>query len=329
MSATEFEIIRRYFRRQQPQRDDVIAGIGDDAALLLVPAGSELVICMDTLVAGVHFPVSTPAAAIGHKSLAVNLSDLAAMGATPAWATLSLTLPDSDPAWLEDFSQAFFRLADRFGIQLVGGDTTCGPLSVTVQAHGFVPRGHALRRQGAQPGDRIYVSGTLGDAGLALQFGDQADKALRQRLDYPEPRIDTGLVLRDYASAAIDISDGLLADLGHLLESDGPVVPMGASLQIDELPRSVAFTKAVQHAGSAMRGLFYELPLSAGDDYELCFTVPPRACEALEAAFSRRPVACTAIGVVEQNPGVRCLKANGEVYHAVTDGYQHFGGTGG
>ena len=329
MSATEFEIIRRYFRRQQPQRDDVIAGIGDDAALLQVPAGSELVVCMDTLVAGIHFPLSTAAAAIGHKSLAVNLSDLAAMGATPAWATLSLTLPDSDPVWLESFSRAFFRLADRYGIQLVGGDTTRGTLSVTVQAHGFVPRGRALRRQGAQPGDRIYVTGTLGDAGLALQLGDQADKVLRQRLDYPEPRIDIGLVLRDYASAAIDISDGLLADLGHLLEADGADASKGASLQIDELPRSAVFTKTIEQAGTARQDLFYELPLSAGDDYELCFTAPPHACEALEAALSRRPVACTAIGVVEQNPGVRCLKANGEVYHAVTDGYQHFGGTGG
>jgi thiamine-monophosphate kinase len=329
MSATEFEIIRRYFRRQQPQRDDVIAGIGDDAALLQVPAGSELVVCMDTLVAGIHFPLSTAAAAIGYKSLAVNLSDLAAMGATPAWATLSLTLPDSDPVWLESFSRAFFRLADRYGIQLVGGDTTRGTLSVTVQAHGFVPRGRALRRQGAQPGDRIYVTGTLGDAGLALQFGDQADKVLRQRLDYPEPRIDIGLVLRDYASAAIDISDGLLADLGHLLEADGADASKGASLQIDELPRSAVFTKTIEQAGPARQDLFYELPLSAGDDYELCFTAPPHACKSLEAALSNLPVACTAIGVIDQGPGVRCLKANGEVYHPATHGYQHFGGAGG
>jgi thiamine-monophosphate kinase len=330
MSATEFEIIRRYFRRQQPQREDVIAGIGDDAALLQVPAGNELVVCMDTLVAGIHFPVFTPAAAIGHKALAVNLSDLAAMGASPAWATLSLTLPDSDPVWLEDFSQAFFRLAARYGVQLVGGDTTRGPLSVTVQAHGFVPRGRALRRQGAQPGDRIYVTGTLGDAGLALQLGDQADKALRQRLDYPEPRIATGLVLRDYASAAIDISDGLLADLGHLLEADGTgASSMGASIAIDELPRSAVFRKAIQRAGLAQQELYYEMPLSAGDDYELCFTVSPQACEVLESALSNQPVACTAIGVIEQGPGVRCLMANGEVYHPVTKGYQHFGGTGG
>ena len=324
MSATEFEIIRRYFTRQQPQRDDVIAGIGDDAALLQVPSGSELVVCMDTLVAGVHFPESTPAAAIGHKALAVNLSDLAAMGAIPAWATLSLTLSDNDAAWLEDFSQAFSRLADRYGVQLVGGDTTRGPLSITVQAHGFVPAGRALRRQGARPGDRIYVTGTLGDAGLALQLGDQADPVLRQRLDYPEPRIAAGQLLREYASAAIDISDGLLADLGHLLEADDT----GASIDIDALPRSAVFTVTTQQAGFTQRDLFYALPLSAGDDYELCFTVPEQSCEEMELALSSQTINCTAIGVIEQQPGIRCRRANGDMYQAAVEGYQHFGGEG-
>ena len=318
MSGREFEIIRRYFTRQQPQREDVIAGIGDDAALLQVPADSELVVCMDTLVAGVHFPESTAAAAIGHKALAVNLSDLAAMGATPAWVTLSLTLPDDDPVWLENFSQGFFRLADRYDVQLVGGDTTRGPLSVTVQAHGFVPAGRALRRQGAQAGDRIYVTGTLGDAGLALCMGDQADTVLRQRLDYPDPRISAGQLLRGVASAAIDVSDGLLADLGHLLEADG----LGASINIDELPRSATLTAATRQQSS-----FYELPLSAGDDYELCFTVPEKDCIEMETALFSQSLEFTAIGVIEQEPGIRCYQANGDLYQAVTNGYQHFGGT--
>ena len=316
MSGREFEIIRRYFKRQQPQRDDVIAGIGDDAALLQVPADRELVVCMDTLVAGVHFPESSAAAAIGHKALAVNLSDLAAMGATPAWATLSLTLPDNDPDWLENFSQAFFRLADRYDVQLVGGDTTRGPLSVTVQAHGFVPGGSALRRQGAEPGDRIYVTGTLGDAGLALQTGEHAGHVLQQRLDYPEPRIAAGQLLRDVASAAIDISDGLLADLGHLLAADG----LGASVNIDDLPRSAAFAAATRQQSS-----FYELPLSAGDDYELCFTVAERDCHEMEASLSSQSIEFTAIGVIERESGIRCHKANGDLYQAATDGYQHFG----
>ena len=173
MSDTEFDIIRRYFTRQDSNRGDVVTGIGDDAALLRVPAGMELVVCMDTLVDGVHFPGGTPATAIGHKALAVNLSDLAAMGAEPAWVTLSLTMPESDPDWLAAFSRGFFELADRYQVQLVGGDTTQGPLAVTVQAHGFVPAGQALRRQGAQAGDHIYVTGTLGDAGLALQRAAQ------------------------------------------------------------------------------------------------------------------------------------------------------------
>ena len=317
MSETEFEIIRRYFTRQQPQRKDVIAGIGDDAALLQVPADSELVVCMDTLVAGVHFPETTTAAAIGHKALAVNLSDLAAMGATPAWATLSLTLPESDPVWLEQFSQGFFRLADRYDVQLVGGDTTRGSLSVTVQAHGFVPAGRALRRQGAQAGDRIYVTGTLGDAGLALHLGDQADPVLQQRLDFPEPRVAAGQLLRDVASAAIDVSDGLLADLNHLLEADN----LGATVNIDELPRSAALTAATRQQSS-----FHELPLSAGDDYELCFTVPERACHEMEAVLSSQSIEFTVIGVIEQDPGIRCHQANGNLYQAATDGYQHFGG---
>ena len=322
MSGREFEIIRRYFTRQQPQREDVIAGIGDDAALLQVPADTELVVCMDTLVAGVHFPATTTAAAIGHKALAVNLSDLAAMGAIPAWATLSLTLPDDDPVWLENFSQGFFRLADRYNVQLVGGDTTRGPLSVTVQAHGFVPGGGALRRQGAQVGDRIYVTGTLGDAGLALHLGDQADPVLQQRLDYPEPRIPAGRLLRDVASAAIDISDGLLADLGHLLETDNPGVTLGAAVNIDELPRSVAFTAVTRQQPS-----FHELPLSAGDDYELCFTVPEKGCIEMEAALLSQSLEFTAIGVIEREPGIRCHQANGDLYRAVTNGYQHFGDT--
>jgi thiamine-monophosphate kinase len=319
MSDTEFDIIRRYFTRQVPDRRDVVTGIGDDAALLRVPAGIELVVCMDTLVDGVHFPAGTPAAAIGHKALAVNLSDLAAMGAEPAWATLSLTLPESDPDWLADFSQAFFKLADRYQLQLVGGDTTRGPLSVTVQVHGFVPNGQALRRQGAQPGDHIYVTGTLGDAGLALRSGGHDGEVLRQRLDYPEARIAAGRLLRGYASAAIDISDGLLADLGHMLAADD----LGASLNVDELPRSAAFKELTQQSAR-----FYELPLSAGDDYELCFTVPEGACKAMEAALSSQSIDFTAIGLIEQESGIRCHKADGGLYQPATDGYQHFGTTG-
>ena len=321
MSDTEFDIIRRYFTRQDSRRRDVIAGIGDDAALLQVPAGMELVVCMDTLVEGVHFPIGTPAAAIGHKALAVNLSDLAAMGAEPAWATLSLTIPESDPDWLADFSQAFFKLADRYQVQLVGGDTTRGPLAVTVQAHGFVPESLALRRQGAQAGDHIYVTGTLGDAGLALQLAGDAGNELQHQLDYPEPRIAAGQALRGIASAAIDISDGLLADLGHLLESE----QLGATLSLDDLPRSTAFRERVKRCGADARALFLDLPLSAGDDYELCFTVPEASLQQLATAQAQFSCACTYIGRVKETRGIRCYTADGEAYEPPTAGYRHFG----
>jgi len=323
MAESEFDIIRYYFARHRASRDDVLVGIGDDAALLQAPAGRVLAVCLDTLVAGVHFPPETSAAAIGHKALAVNLSDLAAMGAEPAWATLALTVPENDAAWLAAFSDAFFTLADRYTVQLVGGDTTRGPLVITVQAHGFVPPGKALQRQGARPGERIYVTGTLGDAGLALRMNDPGDNWLRKRLDFPEPRIEAGLVLRDYASAAIDISDGLLADLGHLLESDR----LGASLRIDALPRSEAFLGAMQVLDPDRRGQFHELPLGAGDDYELCFTVAEQHCGEMEERLARIPGGCRWIGVVEADQGIRCYRDDGAPYRPAVSGYQHFSST--
>jgi thiamine-monophosphate kinase len=323
MSDIEFDIIRRFFTRQLPDREDVIAGIGDDAALLQVPAGKQLVACLDTLVAGTHFPENTPAAAIGHKALAVNLSDLAAMGAEPAWATLSLTLPAPDYGWLEEFSRGFFELAERHDMVLVGGDTTRGPLSVTVQAHGFIPPGQALRRRGAQAGDRIYVTGTLGDAGLALRQEGSAGGELRSRLDFPEPRIATGLALRGHASAAIDVSDGLLADLGHLLEADN----LGASVQLEALPRSGEFVAAVEQLHDHQT-LFNELPLSAGDDYELCFTVPAAHCSVVEARCAGLPGGCTSIGVIEATAGIRCHLESGAAWQPDREGYRHFDGEG-
>jgi thiamine-monophosphate kinase len=320
MVETEFDIIRRYFTRQPVSRKEVLVGIGDDAAVLQLPPDRELLVCIDTLVAGVHFPPDTPAAAIGHKALAVNLSDLAAMGAEPAWATLALTLPEPDPEWLNAFAGGFFALAGRHGVQLIGGDTTCGPLSVTVQAHGFAPPGQAMRRVGAQPGDRIYVTGTLGDAGLALRQPEAAAAGLQVRLDYPEPRIEAGSLLRGLASAAIDISDGLLADLGHLLEGDG----LGASLLVDELPRSDGFVAVLRGLGAALSGLNYELPLSSGDDYELCFTVPENRCAAVERRLGELPCGCTAIGTIEVQPGIRCYLQDGSAYRPRGEGYLHF-----
>ena len=319
MSDTEFDIIRRYFTRQLPDREDVVTGIGDDAALLRVPAGLELVVCVDTLIEGVHFPVGTKATAVGHKALAVNLSDLAAMGAEPAWVTLALSLPVPDAGWLDGFSRGFFKLADRFDVQLVGGDTTQGPLSITVQAHGFVPKGKALHRRGAQPGDHIYVTGSLGDAGLALLLHGDAGEALQQRLDFPEPRLAEGQALRGIASAAIDISDGLLADLGHLLAYD----QLGASVSVDDLPASVAFKMALQQAHDVTR--LRDVPLAAGDDYELCFTVPEAALAQLETVQSVFSCPCTRIGTVEKQTGIHCYTTDGAVYTPNVRGYEHFG----
>ena len=320
MSIDEFAIIRRHFVRPRAGRDDVRAGIGDDAALLQVPPGHDLVVCTDTLVAGRHFPEHTPAAAIGHKALAVNLSDLAAMGAAPAWATLSLTLPEYDEAWMTDFMQGFFTLADRYRIELVGGDTTRGPLSVTVQLQGLVPHGEALLRRGALPGDHVYVTGTLGDAGLALLLAERAGDDLRNRLDYPEPRIEAGLKLRTLATAAIDVSDGLLADLGHLLEADG----LGASIEMDLLPLSGAFEAGIRGAGRDADALASELPLSAGDDYELCFTAAAEDAEAVLAVCATLACGCTRIGMIEKQPGIRCLKAHAVGYLPAMTGYKHF-----
>ncbi|VAW78114.1 Thiamine-monophosphate kinase, partial [hydrothermal vent metagenome] len=282
MPDSEFDIIERYFQRSQPMRDDVLLGIGDDAALLRVPAGKQLVVAVDTLVAGRHFPKQTSAADIGHKALAVNLSDLAAMGATPAWATLALTLPTADTAWLQAFSSGFFQLADEYAITLIGGDTTRGPLSITVQVHGFVEPGRALQRSTARPGDAVYVSGTLGEAACALQkilADEMPEAALLQRLNRPQPRVALGQSLAGLASAAIDISDGLLADLGRLLTASS----CGATLWPDRLPCS----SALQHlpAGQAR-----DCQFNGGDDYELCFTLPEDKRKALAAVQAQHAV---------------------------------------
>ena len=317
----EFDIIRHHFAAATSPRDDVSIGIGDDAAVLQVPAGHELVACTDTLVAGRHFPATTSPQAIGHKALAVNLSDLAAMGAQPAWGMLSLTLPSYEEDWLTEFMRSFSMLAQQFDLQLVGGDTTRGPLSVTVSLQGFVPAGAAILRRGAAAGDHVYVTGTLGDAGLALQLGEQAADELRARLDFPSPRIEAGLRLRGLASAAIDISDGLLADLGHLLEHDG----LGASIELDHLPQSFAFQDGVRQAGPHAADLLHELPLNAGDDYELCFTAPPDRQADVEAFCADIDCGCTRIGVIEAQPGIRCLHAHAAGFIPAHMGFDHFG----
>ncbi len=317
MAWSEFDLIARFCADLGSPRADVALGVGDDCALLRVPTGMELAVSIDTLVEGVHFLPGTDPQGLGHKALAVGLSDLAAMGAEPAWATLALTLPQADAAWLEAFCRGFAALAERHGLRLVGGDTTRGPRSVSVQVHGLVAAGTALRRDGARSGDLIFVTGTLGDAGLALAGAPDADLAQRrfvqQRLDRPTPRVAQGRQLRGLARAAIDVSDGLVADLGHVLEASG----VGATVQLERLPLSDPVRAQVTRSGD------WSLPLAAGDDYELCFVAAPAQRAALEAAARAWDCRCTCIGTVETALGLRLLDRHGAATRSAA-GFDHF-----
>jgi thiamine-monophosphate kinase len=313
----EFELIAKFFTQQEISRADVILDIGDDCALLAIPADHHLAITTDTLVHGVHFPVETNAFDIGYKSLAVNLSDLAAMGATPAWVTLALTLPSLDETWLLEFSRGFFALATRHQVQLVGGDMTHGPLSVTVTAQGLLPKNQAITRSGAKPGDFIYVTHSLGDAGfalLAIQNKIELPPEIFARLNRPEPRVDIGIKLRKIASSAIDISDGLVSDLGHILKKSR----VGATICVDQLPLSTTLrTKLSPEAAIA-------LALSAGDDYELCFTIHPGDETLLNDVLHQSGHSYTRIGTINANTELNLEFIDGRKYHGNTQGYQHF-----
>jgi len=310
MPLSEFSLIRRFFTEQKISNPSTRLSIGDDCALLSIPEGCELAITADTMVENVHFFAGTDPKQLGHKLLAVNLSDLAAMGAKPLSVTLALTLPRVDEAWLSAFADGFLALATRHSVDLIGGDTTSGPLTLTVQAMGLVPKGQALKRSTARPGDLIYVTGNLGDAGLGLKIRqgylcDRPEKALR-RFDQPEPRCSEGLALRGIANACIDISDGLAGDLGHILEQSG----VGATIDWDALPVSTEVQAYCDATGD------WRLPLSAGDDYELCFTVSPEKASSL-------PCDCHKIGVIETEPGLRLYKA-GTTHSLKAQGYEHF-----
>lgn len=314
----EFDLIARIrARADAAARDDVRLGIGDDAAIVRLPPGCDLVVSTDTLNAGVHFPHDTAAFDIGWKALAVNLSDLAAMGAQPAWCTLNLTLADADATWLDGFLDGFFALATRHGVALIGGDTTRGPLAITVTVHGFVPHEEALRRDGARVGDEVWVSGTLGDAAAGLRqwrLGAASVARLRARLDRPTPRVELGLALRGIAHAGIDVSDGLLADLKHVLEASD----VGAELDPAALPSSPALIAAF-HEPARQR-----LQLGGGDDYELCFTAPPLRADAVRAAAACAGVAVTCIGRIVDEYGLRLRGRDGSLVAAPALGYRHF-----
>ncbi|HEY0660800.1 MAG TPA: thiamine-phosphate kinase [Lysobacter sp.] len=316
MPSGEFQLIDR-IRARATTRDDVVLGIGDDAAVLQVPSGKQLVVATDTLNSGVHFPPDTVPADIGWKALAVNLSDLAAMGAEPAWCTLSLSLPHGDAAWVDTFLDGFLALATPHRVALVGGDTTRGPLSVCVTVHGFVDPGRALRRDAAQVGDDVWVSGTLGDAAAALaqwRSGAAIDPSLRARLDRPTPRVALGMALAGVAHACVDLSDGLLADLGHVCRASG----VGAQVELSALPTSVALRTAFAD------GARHSLQATVGDDYELCFTAPLQARDAIARIPADTDTALTRIGRIVAGGGVQALAGDGQSWAPGGEGFVHF-----
>jgi thiamine-monophosphate kinase len=320
---TEFELIKRYFTYPAP---GTLLGVGDDAALVRVARGMELAVSTDMLVCGRHFFADAEPAQLGRKALAVNLSDMAAMGATPRWVTLSLALPKADASWLRAFAGGFMRLARKHRVDLIGGDTTRGPLNICVQIMGEVPAGRALRRDGARAGDEIWVSGHLGDAALALaafgkrvSLGRQELAAVARRLHGPLPRIALGEALRKTAHSAIDISDGLLADLGHICERSG----VAADIEFERLPVSAVMRRHLQQ--SAARAAL----LAGGDDYELCFTAAPARHSAILGIARSLGLKLTCIGEMRRAarnaPQVAVRSRDGRLIHVNHGGFDHFG----
>lgn len=317
---SEFDLIKQFFKRERPGRADL--GIGDDCALLTPSPGRQLAISSDMLVEDRHFFAGADPFMLGHKSLAVNLSDLAAMGARPVAFTLALALPAADPVWLDGFSRGLFALADAHGCELVGGDTTKGPLNICITVFGELAPGHALRRDAARVGDDIWISGTLGDARLALAgywkeldlpADDHAQAA--QRMHMPTPRVALGLALaaRPLAHAALDISDGLVGDLGHILAASKG----GATLDVDALPAGPVLARQ----STELRRRF---TAAGGDDYELCFTAPAAHREAVLEAGRASGTAVTRVGRIDAEPGLRCVNAQGMPLDLQLSGWDHF-----
>lgn len=315
----EFSLIERYFKTPALSREDVVFGIGDDAACLNVPPGHQLLVSTDTLVAEVHFLASWDAYDIAYKAVMVNVSDIAAMAAKPCWLSLALTLPELNKDWLERFSQGLHEALKEFDLALIGGDTTRGPLSMTLTIHGLAPSGKAVRRCGAKPGDKIYVSGELGAAALAVAFLqkkglDKFDQQiLMQKLLHPRPRIDLADILQEHASAAIDVSDGLGADLNHICVAS----KVGACLDVHALPIHPLVEK--YQGENAV-----DFALSGGDDYELCFTVSAVKEQKLLASLAKVGLSCYPIGFIEEKAGLRMKKDSGEIRTLAPRGYSHF-----
>jgi len=321
--VSEFDLINHFFKTSALPRDDVLQGVGDDCALLAPPPGKQLAISTDTLISGVHFPQSTLAADIGYKSLAVNLSDLAAMGASPAWASLAISLPEADQSWLANFMQGFNELARTYNVSLVGGDTTCGPLTITLNIVGFVDEKKALKRNRAKAGDLIFMTGTLGDAvtGLnAILNKTPLDKNLQycvQRLNRPEPQINAGLLLTRFRVAAIDISDGLLTDLNHICTAS----KTGADIFLNQLPLSDSLK---QYYAQGDHQPDWQTISCGGDDYELCFSCDAQSADEMLKLFKAQQIKVTQIGHMTSGMKINCIDAEGKVRNLQNRGYNHF-----
>ena len=317
---SELDLIKKYFTRSNAKFENVVKGVGDDSAIVGIPAGKQLIVSTDTLLENIHFPVSTKGSDIGYKSLAVALSDLAAMGASPEFATLNLSLPRADENWLEQFSTGFFEIADEFGVALIGGDTVRGPMGITVTVMGSIDEGASLMRKGAQPGDGIYVTGTLGDAALGLmisggrlQTSEKDANYLKKRLNRPTPRIAAANELRKFSSSAIDISDGLIADLNHILVEN----EVGAEINLKHIPLSEAYKRHLSAIG-------WDPAISHGDDYELCLTIPEAAESGLVSRMNRLGFQIARIGKITSESGLTILETPNKAYRTEESGYSHF-----
>jgi len=316
----EFDLIKYYFSQQTVKRKDVILGIGDDCALVAPPENQHLAVTTDTLVAGVHFPLNTSPRAIGHKAVAVNLSDLAAMGAEPTWISLALTLPNVDEQWLAEFSIGVFELCEFYNVQLIGGDTTQGPLSITITAQGLTPKNKSMTRANAKAGEWLYVTGELGDAALALQhilghieLPDNIKDQAFKKFNFPKPRVLAGQAIRGYAKSAIDISDGLISDLAHICEAS----KVGAKLNLEDIPISTAMLETLG------REKAIELALTGGDDYELLFSVSEDKKVGMATALSNLGIETYCIGQLNGTEKITTT-LDGEPFKLKVKGFEHF-----
>lgn len=320
----EFSLIENYFKQPNYSSDaNIILGIGDDAACLQVPPEYNLLVSTDTLVADVHFLTKWDAYDIAARSLKVNISDIAAMGGIPTWVSLALTLPDLDGPWLTQFSLGVTHTLEKYNLALIGGDTTRGPLTISITIHGLIPKGKQISRKGAKPGDIIWVSGKLGAAALAVKYltnshsdspcSEKEFSYLLNKLKSPIPRVDLGPLLQTFASSAIDISDGLSADLNHVCQASN----VGACLFFDKLPIDTLVSHYEKNNA-------IEFTLNGGDDYELCFTIPAEKNSAFEQALNQQNLQCYPVGHIEKEPGLRGLMSSNKIINLIPKGYTHF-----